>query len=368
MKIIGEGVKDYTLDPKKKLILLGISNWATVRNNHLLLVTNDKKRKYIEVLDETNERSKYAKKKDACLQKDHTHFILVDKCQLNTFGGEIELRNEIEKEISKYDQSEQALTISRKSQKSSSFYSKPAGSLNQKVPIVLIVIGGGPNTFKTCLEAVKNESPVLFIEGSGRCADIFSDVYKIIYSKNKETQNDDFESCIEPAGYFDEEFKSDILKKVSSTIKNLSKKTDDEKDKQAQEILDTIIATFNYYDLLSVYTQDKNSDYSTDEIDEAILFAILKSQKHLLKEEITEATKNAQLKLAITWDRVDMAKKFILNENQLWETEQLHELMYIAIKHDKIDFVKLFLEHGFVLSKFLTNRCLLKLYNDVSFF
>lgn len=365
MKIIGEGVKEYTLDPEKKLILLGISNWATVRNNHLLLVNQEKKLKYIEVLDETNERSKYANKKDACLQPNHTHFILVDNCQLNTFGGEIKLRNEIEKEISSYDHSEQTLFNTRKSQYS---YGKQSAPLNKKIPVVLIVIGGGPNTFEMCLEAVKNQSPVLFIEGSGRCADIFADVYKIINSRNNETQNDDIESCIEPGGYFDEELKRDILKKVDATIKTLSNKTEKEKEDLAKKILDTIISTFNYFDLLSVYTQDRNSDYSTDEIDEAILYAILKSQKHLLKDELSEAAKQAQLKLAITWDRYDMAKKFILNDSEIWESDKLHDLMYIAIKQNKFDFVKLFMEQGFLFSKFLTYRCLLKLYNDVSLY
>ena len=107
---------------------------------------------------------------------------------------------------------------------------------------------------------------------------------------------------------------------------------------------------------------------STDEIDEAILYAILKSQKHLLKDELSEAAKQAQLKLAITWDRYDMAKKFILNDSEIWESDKLHDLMYIAIKQNKFDFVKLFMEQGFLFSKFLTYRCLLKLYNDVSLY
>jgi hypothetical protein len=39
---------------------------------------------------------------------------------------------------------------------------------------------------------------------------------------------------------------------------------------------------------------------------------------------------------------------------------------YIAIIKDKVEFVGEFLNHGLVLSKFLTYRRLLKLYNDVS--
>ena len=40
--------------------------------------------------------------------------------------------------------------------------------------------------------------------------------------------------------------------------------------------------------------------------------------------------------------------------------------MYMAISMNRADFVKEFLDRGFILSKFLTYRCLLKLYNDVN--
>jgi hypothetical protein len=38
MKLIGEGVGEVasTLDPDQNIVLLGIANWCTIRNNHLL--------------------------------------------------------------------------------------------------------------------------------------------------------------------------------------------------------------------------------------------------------------------------------------------------------------------------------------------
>ena len=39
MKNIGEAVKETisTLDPNKKMVLLGITNWTTIKNNHKLI-------------------------------------------------------------------------------------------------------------------------------------------------------------------------------------------------------------------------------------------------------------------------------------------------------------------------------------------
>ena len=129
-------------------------------------------------------------------------------------------------------------------------------------------------------------------------------------------------------------------------------------------MLNTVMTTFNSFDLLSVFTQDKNSSYYTEEIDEAILNSILKAKQHVEK---SRDAKKAQLNLALTLDRCDIARKSIVGDDNLtWETEYMHELMYMAIDQNKLDFVELFLENGFILNKFLTYRCLIKLYNDVN--
>ncbi|CAF4662172.1 unnamed protein product, partial [Rotaria magnacalcarata] len=43
------------------------------------------------------------------------------------------------------------------------------------VPVVLLVIEGGPNTVRTVKEAVVGNSiPAVFLEGTGRCCDLFA--------------------------------------------------------------------------------------------------------------------------------------------------------------------------------------------------
>jgi hypothetical protein len=87
------------------------------------------------------------------LDTNHTHFILVDNSQVNKFGGEIKFRGELEKAI-----------VTNKT---------VSGSIVD-VPIVVLVLEGGPGTFDTVLSSVKNGSPCVFMEGSGRCADLFA--------------------------------------------------------------------------------------------------------------------------------------------------------------------------------------------------
>lgn len=43
MKIVGEAIKVAPLKPDEKIVTLGIANWCTVTNNHLLIKKKVKK-------------------------------------------------------------------------------------------------------------------------------------------------------------------------------------------------------------------------------------------------------------------------------------------------------------------------------------
>jgi len=93
------------------------------------------------------------------------------------------------------------------------------------------------------------------------------------------------------------------------------------------------------------------------ELDQTILTALFKSQ-HLSPSE--------QLSLALTWNRVDIARSEIFVYGQEWPSGALDEAMMQALEHDRIDFVKLLLENGVSMKKFLSIPRLEELYNTVS--
>ncbi len=97
---------------------------------------------------------------------------------------------------------------------------------------------------------------------------------------------------------------------------------------------------------------------AAQELDQTILTALFKSQ-HLSPSE--------QLQLALTWNRVDIARSEIFVYGQEWPPGALEEAMMQALEHDRLDFVKLLLENGVSMRKFLTIPRLEELYNSVSF-
>jgi transient receptor potential cation channel subfamily M protein 2 len=92
-------------------------------------------------VDRRNELCDYVTK-DALLEPHHSHFVLVDTGDLTRFGGEIDFRGALQQAVQSYG----------------------GNSSREKVPLVLLVVGGGPNTYLTCLKTVEARSPCIFIK------------------------------------------------------------------------------------------------------------------------------------------------------------------------------------------------------------
>uniref|UniRef100_A0A8D0SPN2 Transient receptor potential cation channel subfamily M member 2 n=1 Tax=Sus scrofa TaxID=9823 RepID=A0A8D0SPN2_PIG len=71
-----------------------------------------------------------------------------------------------------------------------------------------------------------------------------------------------------------------------------------------------------------------------------------------------------QLKLAVAWNRVDIARSEIFTDERVWGRE-LHPMMTAALIANKPEFVKLFLENGVQLTEFGTCDTLLYLYENL---
>lgn len=105
---------------------------------------------------------------------------------------------------------------------------------------------------------------------------------------------------------------------------------------------------------ITVFRISEKLEGHVQELDQTILTALFKSQ-HLTPSE--------QLSLALTWNRVDIARSEIFVYGQEWPVGALDEAMMQALEHDRTDFVKLLLENGVSMRKFLTIPRLEELYN-----
>lgn len=70
------------------------------------------------------------------------------------------------------------------------------------------------------------------------------------------------------------------------------------------------------------------------------------------------------LKLALQWNRVDIAKSDIFTGEEDFRAHQLESLMEMALLQNKPKFVELLLENGLNVKSFLSVKRLLFLYNS----
>ena len=96
---------------------------------------------------------------------------------------------------------------------------------------------------------------------------------------------------------------------------------------------------------ITIFRCSNGRGEKSEELDEMILTVLFKAQ-HLHPSE--------QLSLALTWNRSDIAKKEIFTYGQEWQDGVLEGAMQEALELDRVDFVRLLLDQGVNMHKFLT--------------
>lgn len=190
------------------------------------------------------------------------------------------------------------------------------------------------NTIRSVLEYVTDTPPVPVVvcDGSGRAADLIAFVHKYASDNGEQT----------------------VLESMREYLLNTVQKTFEVDAEKAECLYNELLQCTKNKNLITVFRIQDRPEGKIQELDQTILTALFKSQ-HLSPPE--------QLSLALTWNRVDIAQSEIFVYGQEWPHGALDEAMMQALEHDRIDFVKLLLENGVSMRKFLTIPRLEELYN-----
>eukprot|EP00794_Sanderia_malayensis_P009475 gene9475-10465_t len=230
-------------------------------------------------------------RKGAYLDNNHTHFLLVDDGTVGKYDIEREFRRKVEKAIIK----------------------------RFNVPAVLLVLNGGQHTVGQIENAITQDHPipVFSIKGSGGTADLLSVAYDIPQEEGEQRDRQ--------------------LKHLREMIENIFPHIG------TQNILEHLQSLLNCIceENRTLVTIGKASN-----VDKSITTAVLNS-------EGTSSSVENNLKLALTWNRADIARSFIFTQNPKWSGSFLNDIMMVALEENRSDFVELLLEQGFDLKCFL---------------
>uniref|UniRef100_A0A5F8HBL9 non-specific serine/threonine protein kinase n=1 Tax=Monodelphis domestica TaxID=13616 RepID=A0A5F8HBL9_MONDO len=298
-KHVGDALKAYSSQSLRKIWTVGIPPWGIIENQRDLIG------KDVVCLYQTlgNPLSKLT-----TLNSLHSHFILSDDGTVGKHGNEMKLRRNLEKYLS---------------------LQKIHFRMGQRVPVVGLVVEGGPNVILMVWEFVRDSSPVPVVvcEGTGRAADLLAFTYKHTVDEGE----------LRPL------VKEQIIHMIQNTF-NFSLK-------QSNHLFKILMQCMEHKDAITIFDAESEEQH---DLDLAILTALLKG---------TNLSASEQLNLAMAWNRMDIAKKQILIYGQHWKAGSLEQAMMDALVMDRVDFVKLLIEYGVNLHRFLTISRLEELYN-----
>ncbi|XP_062972120.1 transient receptor potential cation channel subfamily M member 8 isoform X1 [Elgaria multicarinata webbii] len=311
MKYIGEVVRDNTISrsSEENVVAIGIAAWGMVSNRESLTRSCDAETYYSAhyIMDDLKRDPLY------CLDNNHTHLILVDNGTHGYPAIEAKLRTQLEKYIS-----ERII---------------PDSNYGGKIPIVCFAQGGGKETLKAINTAVKSKIPCVVVEGSGQIADVIA-------------------SLVEAEGTLtSSSVKERLLRYLPRTLSRLTEEETESWIKWIKEVLE------NPHLLTVIKIEEAGDEIVTN----AISYALYKA---FSTNEQDKDNWNGQLKLLLEWNQLDLASEDIFTNDRRWESADLQDVMFTALVKDRPKFVRLFLENGLNLRKFLTNDVLTELYTN----
>lgn len=158
MKLVGDAFKENasSIYSSKKVVVLGIANWPTVKNKESL--TKSKSIRGREPAEYSNSGGEDKHYKTQYLNPYHTHFLLVDSASYK-YGGEVAFRSHIEAAIAR-NETVGGVKVSEEEEKQQ----RRKSDTCSKIPIVVVAVGGGPRTIQTILESVKKDTPCVILE------------------------------------------------------------------------------------------------------------------------------------------------------------------------------------------------------------
>ncbi|XP_027388272.1 transient receptor potential cation channel subfamily M member 5 [Bos indicus x Bos taurus] len=310
-RYVGQAVRDHSLastSTKARVVAIGIASLGRVLHRRLLdHAQGDRPVHY--PLDDGGGQGPFCP-----LDNNHSHFILVEPGSPGKGDGPTELRLRLEKYIS-----EQRTGY--------------GGTSSIEIPVLCLLVNGDPSTLERISRAVEHAAPWLILAGSGGIADVLAALMNQPHLLTPQVAEKQFREKF-PSEHFSWE---DVVRWTG--------------------LLQTIMS---HRHLLTVHDFEQEG---SEELDTVILKALVKACKSHSQEAQDYLD---ELKLAVAWDRVDIAKSEIFNGDVEWKSRDLEEVMMDALVSNKPEFVRLFVDNGADVADFLTYGRLQQLYRSVA--
>jgi hypothetical protein len=94
-------------------------------------------------------------------------------------------------------------------------------------------------------------------------------------------------------------------------------------------VLENVEKILQYFEYLTVFSTENNPDGKTSGLDDSIINGIIKAQNKKCEDDKKadmDTLRVEQLQLAIKWNRIDVANKYIFNDEKVWQVTNEPEI------------------------------------------
>ncbi|XP_035254062.1 transient receptor potential cation channel subfamily M member 4a isoform X2 [Anguilla anguilla] len=324
-RCVGEAVRDHSTAASSfsqtKVVALGIAPWGLVHNRQQLVNPQGSfpARYYVQ----------NTSRDTCCLDNNYQAFLLVDDGTVGRKGGETGFRASLEDFIS-----HQRTGI--------------WGSGSIEIPVLCMLVAGNESMLKRVDLSLQKATPWLVLGGSGGVADLITEVLGDLST---------LPLASPPAEGEGEGSSSELKERVRERVRRFFPSVP---EKEIENMTEQALSIYQNRDLITIYHGEQEGP---DDFDTVLLKALVRASKRV-SNSASEYTE--ELKLAVAWNRVDIAKSELFNGDIQWRYEDLEDSMTDALVNDKPQFVRLFTENGLNILDYLTYRRLEGLYRSLS--
>ncbi|XP_052374339.1 transient receptor potential cation channel subfamily M member 4a isoform X2 [Oncorhynchus keta] len=323
---VGEAVRDHAAAAsslsQKKVIAVGVAPWGLVHNRQQLINAQGSfpARYYVQ----------NTSRDSCCLDNNYQAFLLVDDGSVGRRGGEMVFRAKMEDYIS-----HQRTGI--------------WGSGSIDVPVLCMLISGDAAMLERVDLSLKKATPWLVLNGSGPAADLICELLDALAAgpMSPPSPQPEAEGSKSPSAELRDRARERVRRHFTA-------------EADLEKLVDRALSIYQNRDLITVFHGEQES---SDDFDTVLLKALVRASKRV-SSDASEYTE--ELKLAVAWNRVDIAKSELFNGGIQWQYEDLEDSMTDALINDKPQFVRLFTENGLNILDYLTYRRLEGLYRSLS--
>uniref|UniRef100_A0A8C5VYG5 Transient receptor potential cation channel subfamily M member 5 n=1 Tax=Microcebus murinus TaxID=30608 RepID=A0A8C5VYG5_MICMU len=309
---VGQAVRDHSLastSARVRVVAVGFASLGRVLHRRLLEDAQEDVPVHYPAEDGGSSQGPLC-----ALDSNLSHFVLVEPGPPGAGDGLTGLRLQLEKHIS-----EQRTGY--------------GGTGSIEIPVLCLLVNGDPGILERVSRAVEQATPWLILAGSGGVADVLAALASQPHPLLPQVAEKQFKEKF-PSQRFSWE---DVVC-WTKLLQNIT----------------------SHPHLLTVHDFEQEG---SEELDTVILKALVKACKSHSQEAQDYLD---ELKLAVAWDRVDIAKSEIFNGDVEWKSRDLEEVLMDALVSNKPEFVRLFVDNGADLADFLTFGRLQQLYRSVA--